>query len=174
MSFLISNFTELMQLQQNISKDLILLLFFIIIVSCGMGYITNHPWEGFIGGIIIIVFVITMRKWIGNEDNNRIITTAISLLGLMFIVLGFSKVNQEIDKFIEGNLTIKGNATTTGNFVVGEDSNQSIPGCIGLKTADGKWIFIHAISALEAVNQGLSWTTTDCSGDTKSTILIGQ
>lgn len=79
-----------------------------------------------------------------------------------------------MDNVIKGNLTVMGNATTTGNFVVGIDKDHNIPGCIGLRTSDGKWVFAYVASATEVVNKSLTWSENDCSGSATSTILIGQ
>jgi len=69
------------------------------------------------------------------------------------------------------NLNITGNATTTGNFVIGADDTGK-KGCMGIQDIDlGGWTYCYTI------NGTMTCGTTDCSdtgSNATSTILIGQ
>lgn len=73
-------------------------------------------------------------------------------------------------------LDTTGNATNTGNFIVGNSDDES-PGCPGFRGNNADWLYLLITSTAAIAERGLipdNWTLTDCSGTATSTLLIGS
>lgn len=120
-------------------------------------------------------------NWIGEEKNNRVLTLIIILSVAWFGYQKYQAINLDLDELkakqlkverleVERDAIIKGNATTTGEQVVGSDGPPS-PGCFGMRANDNAtWIYFSFTSNGNIVTS----TNASMCGSSTSTLLIGR